>query len=82
VCVCVNVLKINQNKQTNYGLILNDPSLCIEQLDMVPKPVNACKCIKEYYKHGIPPTCFDCSCDHPPIGVFQSMDTSRYTRQT
>ena len=82
MCVYVDVLKINQNKQTNFGLILNDPSLHIVQLDMVAKPVNAHKCIKEYYKQGTPFTCFDCSCDHPPEGVFHRMDTSTYTRHT
>jgi hypothetical protein len=82
VCVCLDVLKINQNKQSNFGLILNYPSLCTEQLHMVAKPVNSCKCIKEYYKHGIPPICFSCSCDHPPVGVLQSMDMSRYIRET
>ena len=82
VCVCVDVLKINQNKQTNFSLTVNDPSLCTEQLGMVAKTVNARKCIKEYYKHGIPPICFSCSCDHPPVGVLQSMDTSSYIRET
>jgi len=82
VCVCVDALKINQNKQTNFGLILNYPSLCTDQLDMVAKPVNSCKCIKEYYKHDIPPICCSCSCDHPPVGVLQSMDMSRYIRET
>ena len=87
VCVCgahvfVDVLKINQNKHTKFGLIVNDPSLHTVQLDMVAKPVNAHKGIKEYYKHSIPPTCFGCSCGHPHRGVLQRMDTSRYIRET
>jgi hypothetical protein len=81
-CVCVHVLKVNQNKYTNFGLILNDQSLLTKQLDMVVKPVNACMCIKEYYKHGIPPTCFGCSCDHLQLGVLKSMVTLRYIRET
>jgi hypothetical protein len=45
---------------------------------MIAKPRNARKCMKVYYKHIIPPTCFGHSCGHPEGGALQRMDTSRY----
>ena len=43
---------------------------------MISKPRNAHDCMKVFYTHRIPPTCFGHSCGHLQGGVLQRIDTS------
>jgi hypothetical protein len=43
---------------------------------------NARKCIKVYYTHSIPPTCFGHSCGHLHGDALQTISTSKYYRST
>ena len=49
----------------------------IELLNMVRKPKNIYKCIKESYEHSIPATCFGHS---PHGGALQRMDMTYVCR--
>ena len=58
--------------------ILNDPRPCIEKLDMISKPTNACNCMKVYHTYRVTATCSGHSCGHLQEGTLQSIDTSKY----
>jgi hypothetical protein len=47
---------------------------------MVAKATNACKCMKAYYEHSIPPTCFSHHC-HEQRGVLQRMIRQKFLNQ-
>jgi hypothetical protein len=58
----------------NWNFCLN---LHFSSLD-ISKPTNARKCIKVYYTHHTPPTCFGHSCGHPQGGALQRIAASKY----
>jgi len=47
---------------------------------MISKPTSAHECMKVYYAHRIPPTCFGHSCGHLQWGALQRIDTLKYYR--
>ena len=49
-------------------------------LDTLRKPVNLYECVKLYFTHLIPPTCFDHSCGHLQGGALQRIGTSKCYR--
>ena len=44
------------------------------------KPTNALKCIRVYYTHRTPPTCFSDLCGHLQGGALQRIHMSQYYR--
>jgi len=47
---------------------------------MISKPTDARDCMKVYYTHRIPPTCFGHSSGRLQRGVLQRIDTLKYYR--
>jgi hypothetical protein len=50
------------------------------ELDTIKKTTNAHKCMKVYFTHRIPPTCFGQSCGHLEGSALRRIDTRKYYR--
>jgi len=50
---------------------------CVKMhLSVIPEPTNPHKCMRVYYAHCIPPTCFGHLCGHLQEEVLHRMDIS------